>query len=171
MTEQKKMKEARKAIQDAVIELLRTKKVDQLKVTQICKLAQINRSTFYDNYEDIYDMIDQLRDYVANQYEDDLKRYQDQTFLTMLKRIQANPGIYQLFFRLSLDLNFSKQYNFKKWVQYPTNVNNYEIVFIQAGIRAVLATWIEDNCQTSPEEINQLIIKNLHQLGFKIYEN
>ena len=39
MTEQKKMKEARKAIQDAVIELLRTKKVDQLKVTQICKLA------------------------------------------------------------------------------------------------------------------------------------
>lgn len=89
----------------------------------------------------------------------------------MLKRIQANPGIYQLFFRLSLDLNFSKQYNFKKWVQYPTNVNNYEIVFIQAGIRAVLATWIEDNCQTSPEEINQLIIKNLHQLGFKIYEN
>lgn len=113
-----------------MIELLRTKKVDQLKVTQICKLAHINRSTFYDNYEDIYDMIDQLRDYVAKQYEDDLKRYQDQTFLTMLRRIQANPKIYQLFFRLSLDLHFSNQYNFKKWVRYPTNVNKYDIAFI-----------------------------------------
>ena len=165
MTEQK-MKQARKAVQDAVIELLRTKKVDQLKVMQICKLAHINRSTFYDNYEDIYDMIDQLRDYVAKQYEDDLKRYQDQAFLTMLRRIQANSKIYQLFFRLSLDLHFSNQYNFKKWVRYPTNVNKYDIAFIQAGIRAVLATWIEDNCQTSPEDINKL-----DQLGFQVYKN
>lgn len=130
-----------------MIELLRTKKFDQLKVTQICKLAHINRSTFYDN-------------------EDDLKRYQDQTFLTMLRRIQANPKIYQLFFRLSLDLHFSNQYNFKKWVRYPTNVNKYDIAFIQAGIRAVLATWIEDNCQTSPEDINKL-----DQLGFQVYKN
>lgn len=154
-----------------MIELLRTKKVDQLKVTQICKLAHINRSTFYDNYEDIYDMIDQLRDYVAKQYEDDLKRYQDQTFLTMLRRIQANPKIYQLFFRLSLDLHFSNQYNFKKWVRYPTNVNKYDIAFIQAGIRADLATWIEDNCQISPEDINKLVINKLDQLGFQVYKN
>lgn len=165
------MKQARKAVQDAVIELLRTKKVDQLKVTQICKLAHINRSTFYDNYEDIYDMIDQLRDYVAKQYEDDLKRYQDQTFLTMLRRIQANPKIYQLFFRLSLDLHFSNQYNFKKWVRYPTNVNKYDIAFIQAAIHADLATWIEDNCQTSPEDINKLVINKLDQLGFQVYKN
>lgn len=65
---------------------------------QICKLAHINRSTFYDNYEDIYDMIDQLRDYVAKQYEDDLKRYQDQTFLTMLRRIQAKRKYINYFF-------------------------------------------------------------------------
>ena len=84
-----------------MIELLRTKKVDQLKVTQICKLAHINRSTFYDNYEDIYDMIDQLRDYVAKQYEDDLKRYQDQTFLTMLRRIQAISIIFSFITRFA----------------------------------------------------------------------
>ena len=116
-------------------------------------------------------MIDQLRDYVAKQYEDDLKRYQDQTFLTMLRRIQANPKIYQLFFRLSLDLHFSNQYNFKKWVRYPTNFNKYDIAFIQAGIRADLATWIEDNCQTSPEDINKLVINKLDQLGFQVYKN
>ena len=80
-----------------MIELLRTKKVDQLKVMQICKLAHINRSTFYDNYEDIYDMIDQLRDYVAKQYEDDLKRYQDQTFLTMLGGYKLNENISIIF--------------------------------------------------------------------------
>lgn len=89
----------------------------------------------------------------------------------MLRRIQANPKIYQLFFRLSLDLHFSNQYNFKKWVRYPTNVNKYDIAFIQAGIRADLATWIEDNCQTSPEDINKLVINKLDQLGFQVYKN
>lgn len=68
------MKQARKNIQKAVIELLKDHKVDQLKVTQICKLAQINRSTFYANYEDISDMISQLRDYVANQYQKRLEK-------------------------------------------------------------------------------------------------
>ena len=68
------MKQARKNIQKAVIELLRDHKVDQLKVTQICQLAQINRSTFYANYEDISDMISQLRDYVANQYQKRLEK-------------------------------------------------------------------------------------------------
>lgn len=68
-------------------------------------------------------------------------------------------------------MHFSNQYNFKKWVRYPTNVNKYDIAFIQAGIRAVLATWIEDNCQTSPEDINKLIINKLDQLGFQVYKN
>ena len=85
------MKQAHKNIQKAVIELLKDHKFDQLKVTQICKLAQINRSTFYANYEDISDMIFQLRDYVANQYQKDLKKYQNDSFLAMLKGIQANP--------------------------------------------------------------------------------
>lgn len=68
------MKQARKNIQKAVIELLKDHKVDQLKVTQICKLAQINRSTFYANYEDISGIISQLRDYVANQYQKRLEK-------------------------------------------------------------------------------------------------
>ena len=68
------MKQARKNIQKAVIELLKDHQVDHLKVTQICKLAQINRSTFYANYEDISDIISQLRDYVANQYQKRLEK-------------------------------------------------------------------------------------------------
>ena len=167
----KKMKQARKKIQEAVIELLKDHKIEQLKVTQICKLAQINRSTFYDNYEDIYDMISQLRDYVASQYQKKLKKYQNDSFLTMLKRIQTNPEIYQLFFRLSLDIDFSDRYNLGKWIKYPDNITQYDIIFIQSGIRAVLASWIENDCQTAPEKINQLIIQKLSSLGFELNKN
>lgn len=83
----------------------------------------------------------------------------------MLK--EGNPEIYQLFFRLSLDKDFSDQYDLGKWIKYPDNFSQYDIIFIQAGIRAVLTSWIDNNCQPAPEEINQLIIKNLEHLGFQ----
>lgn len=54
------MPTARKKIQRAVIELLKEKEVEQLKVSQICRVAGINRSTFYANYEDCNDMVSQL---------------------------------------------------------------------------------------------------------------
>ena len=89
----------------------------------------------------------------------------------MLKGIQANPEIYRLFFHLSLDIDFSDKYNLVKWIKYPENTNQYDIIFTQAGIRAVLASRIENNCQTNPEEINQLIIQKLEDLEFYFNKN
>lgn len=65
----KQMPTARKKIQRAVIELLKEKEVEQLKVSQICRVAGINRSTFYANYEDCNDMVSQLREYIVQYYE------------------------------------------------------------------------------------------------------
>ena len=41
---------SRKKIQNAVVELLKNSNLENLKVTEICQKAHINRSTFYDNY-------------------------------------------------------------------------------------------------------------------------
>lgn len=46
------MSQARKKIQKTVIKLLKDNNGKPLKVSQICKTASINRSTFYANYED-----------------------------------------------------------------------------------------------------------------------
>lgn len=39
-------------IQSALIELLKTKSIHHITITDICTTAQINRSTFYSHYED-----------------------------------------------------------------------------------------------------------------------
>ncbi|MCI5812038.1 MAG: hypothetical protein SO061_06400 [Limosilactobacillus coleohominis] len=103
MKNNKKMRQARKQIQIAVIQLLQTKTINQLKVTQICRLAHINRSTFYANYEDVYDMVDHLRNYVSQQYQSYLKIDRKSSLLSLLKEIQNHQDIYQLFFHLYLD--------------------------------------------------------------------
>lgn len=41
-----------KMIRDTVFDLLRTKPIDKISVTEVCKAADINRSTFYLHYKD-----------------------------------------------------------------------------------------------------------------------
>ena len=54
-------KESKRKIEKALIELLQTKELSEINVTELVKKAQINRSTFYVNYLDIYDLADQIK--------------------------------------------------------------------------------------------------------------
>ena len=53
---------SRQKIEQAAMELLRTKELDQIIVSELCKRAGLNRSTFYANYVDIYGLTDALRE-------------------------------------------------------------------------------------------------------------
>ena len=45
-------------IRDAVFELLKKKSIERISVTEVCKLAEINRSTFYLHYMDCMDVLE-----------------------------------------------------------------------------------------------------------------
>ncbi len=49
-------------IEGVFVELLRKKPLEKITVVEICKLANVNRSTFYANYLDIYDLMDHVAD-------------------------------------------------------------------------------------------------------------
>ena len=50
----------RQVITDAFLQLLRQKPVERITVKEVCALAQINRSTFYRQYKDCFDLMEQL---------------------------------------------------------------------------------------------------------------
>src|SRR5699024_7000569 len=50
----------RQVITDACLQLLRQKPVERITVKEVCALAQINRSTFYRQYKDCFDLMEQL---------------------------------------------------------------------------------------------------------------
>ena len=49
----------RKALYRAFEELMKSKSFEQIKVSDICNEALINRSTFYDHYTDKYDLLEE----------------------------------------------------------------------------------------------------------------
>jgi AcrR family transcriptional regulator len=159
------MPHARKKIQTAVIKLLKENNGQPLKVSQICKTAGINRSTFYTNYEDYNDMINHLQNYVVTQYNDLIDNKEKLPFLEMLKNIAAHQDTYELFFYFHLDQNLSEKYNFSHYFIYPTEASAYDKIFLQAAVNAVIKYWLKNQCQESPEEINELIIDKIKCLG------
>lgn len=56
----------REAIRSALIELLSHKDLQDIRVREICDIARINRVTFYAHYKDIYDLVEQLCQPVAD---------------------------------------------------------------------------------------------------------
>ena len=57
-----KKKKSQEAIKKIFLQLIQEKEIQEISVSNICKLAHINRSTFYANYLDIYDLADKIRE-------------------------------------------------------------------------------------------------------------
>ena len=63
----KRKKASMERIEKVFIELLQTKELNEISVSEICKRAGLNRTTFYANYADIYGLADAIRDKLENE--------------------------------------------------------------------------------------------------------
>ncbi len=59
--EEKREAKSRRHILNAFIALRSKKDLEKIKVIEICQLAEINKSTFYTYYHDIYDLSTQMQ--------------------------------------------------------------------------------------------------------------
>jgi len=58
----RRIKYTKKIIKDTFIELLEEKDLKKITVSEICKIADINRATFYRYYLDVYDLLDKIEE-------------------------------------------------------------------------------------------------------------
>lgn len=62
MKEDLRITKTRKALFETLVLLMKEKSFEEIKVSDICKIALINRSTFYSHYNDKYDLFMELID-------------------------------------------------------------------------------------------------------------
>ena len=63
----RRIKKTKDAIQTAFAKLLSEKSMEDITVKNLCETADINKSTFYLHYKDIYDCADCLRDTILDE--------------------------------------------------------------------------------------------------------
>ncbi len=162
----KRKRDSQTKIKAAFLELLETKNVNEINITDIVKLAKINRSTFYANYQGIHELIESIQE---EMFEQMLSLYQDETksrahsynYLPMFKNIRDNQDYYKLLFKLGFD--YSKRYNMTteaeeaiKFLGTEENLD-YHIEFFKAGMTAIIKKWLANGCVETPEEMTDIL--------------
>lgn len=65
----RRVKRTKRSLRDALFKLLNEKPFNQISVTELTDLADVNRATFYFYYDDIYDMLIHMQDEAFSQFE------------------------------------------------------------------------------------------------------
>ncbi|WP_323703177.1 TetR-like C-terminal domain-containing protein [Mammaliicoccus sp. Dog046] len=60
MAEDRRVRKSKNAIKKAFIELLKENRIEKITIQEISDLADVNRGTFYLNYEDKYALLDEM---------------------------------------------------------------------------------------------------------------
>lgn len=163
----KRKKESKEKIEKIFVELIQTKEISEISITDICKKANLNRSTFYANYLDIYDLIDKIREKleveVANLYKEERENnYNSNNFLKLFQNIKENQIFYRTYFKLNMDKNtklskFEYDFHLAKKIYEEEHIE-YHIEFFMAGFNAIVKKWLFNGCIETPEEMNNILI-------------
>ncbi len=159
----KRRQATRENIEKVFIELLQEREISQITVSDICKKTNLNRSTFYANYMDIYDLADKIRDKleaeVSELYENDLAYNCGHSYLKLFRHIRDNQLFYNTYFKLGYDSkhvvdlgSISRQQK-----AFPEEHLEYHIAFHKAGLNAIIKMWLASGCDRSPEAMVKII--------------
>lgn len=171
----------------AFLDLLAEKDFEYITVKEICKRADVNRSTFYLHYETIADLLNESVEYISNDFQkyfskndiiskinslplEELIFIKPDYIIPYLSYVKDNKKLFQTAVLHSGTLQFDKAY--KRMFEYifspilmrfdiPENERQYIMVFYINGIIALIMEWLKNDCRESVEDIADIIIRNI----------
>lgn len=168
----KRKKTSKENIEKVFIELIQTKEINEINVTDLVKKAHVNRSTFYVNYLDIYDLADKIRDRMYHEIlelyqEERIKKEHSYNYLKLFQHIKDNQIYYKTIFKLNFDFStyFDTKIDEDEALKYLGTTQNidYHKEFFKAGMNAIIKKWLLNGCKESAEEMVQIL--NLEYKG------
>ncbi len=159
----KRRQATRESIEKTFIELLQAKEISQITVSDICKITGYNRTTFYANYLDIYDLADKIRDKLEAEvnelYENELFYNCGNDYFKLFQHIKENQIFYITYFKLGYDSKHTVDLGSISSRQkgFPADNLEYHIEFHKAGLNAIIKKWLASGCDKSPETMVKII--------------
>ncbi len=155
-------------IQNVFLELLKEKPIAKITVKEICERAEINRSTFYKHYQDVYDLMEKLENEAIEAFEELLDSYaQDKNkpaIVTLLTSLRENRELL-----LPLITNSSKDEFMNRLtavcseyaLSHLTSEKNYMsnpkqaavYAYLAGGTSSIISNWMQSGTQESPQQV------------------
>ncbi len=165
----------------ALISLLEKKPFEYITVSEICKTAGVNRSTFYLHYETVSDLLDETAEYLLKDFrsyfsEDDIDFAEcapkdlvficDKYLIPYLTYIKDHKKVFTTALSHNSTLGFDDVYKrlfdniFNPVLDrfhYPADDRQYVMMYYLNGINAVIIEWLKNDCTKPVKEISDVI--------------
>ena len=158
-------------IETAFLTLILNHKYEDISISQVCKQAEVNRSTFYCHYDDINDLIIKIESKFAKGTASIFnygERQTHQAFVEMFDFIKENKYFYKAFLNIPYVTLAERNTKIDVLKNITENVNIdktnkmgifYRASFFGAGIKEMCRIWLERDCQETPEQMALLLLE------------
>lgn len=166
----RRVKRTKKALRDALFELLESKTINQVTVTELTTLADVNRATFYFYYTDLNDMVNQIQNETYQTFMNVLSESipdistiegfaeyanrllvfckEHETLCKFIINNDANNKLYKKMQTLMM-----KHISNSADVFADNNPAKYSTSYVLSGITGILTEWINDGMTIPTEEL------------------
>lgn len=168
---------------EALVQLLEQKDYALITVTEICKKAGVNRSTFYLHYEGIPDLLRETLNVSFREFNSSFSSEQPdiqgaepealvfinrEYLLPYLRFIRKNRRLYSVAIKNSLLFEVNTKYDAAmRHVIYPIlerfgvpeRERKYQAAYYISGTQAIVQEWVKDDCRDDVDAIASLIMK------------
>ena len=167
--ENQRVKLSKIMLKNALVELLETKPINKITVYELCRSAEINRSTFYKYYGEPQDVLNEIVNELLEKTAIIVKNENTEfsrlkTILTFLSdnretiiRIIANVSEQKLIDHIyGVPTLHENLYGLLRNSEASIE-KEYVKVFYHYGSFAIIRAWLNNGCVESPQEMTQII--------------
>ena len=181
-----RVKYTKMAIENSLLELLDSKPINKITVTEVCNIADINRGTFYKHYLDIYNLIQQIENKLFTEVFSNIENFitsKDkniyQLSVKLFELLKENKKFVKIIFSENGNKNIIKKLYYKmyenymvEWKKKNTTIDekifDYIFTFTANGSISIIQRWLETGLKESPEEIAKFI-NQVSEFGFNYF--
>ncbi|MGI6205609.1 MAG: TetR/AcrR family transcriptional regulator [Anaerovoracaceae bacterium] len=155
----------RMVIRDSLYKLLEKKHLSEITVKELCELADINRATFYRNYQDIYDLFEKLEEQLTEEAFQDNDIEKDR--YRLLEIIYQNQPFYREFFDSHLESQYIRKTVEKMYEEmketlirrgtYDEKTFTVSYQYNYYGAIGVIREWLDRGCSEKPRELGDIL--------------
>lgn len=163
-------------IRQALFDLLQDKPINKITVTDICKAADINRSTFYSYYEDVYALLTSIQNELFENVVITLTT--DNWFADLLQLVDQNRDLCQALIGPHGDSTFIRQLiylgyesSMKMWREMFPDASpvalDYSYAYMSSGVIGILENWVCSEYKQTIEEVGEMLMGiSMHGLNY-----
>ena len=164
----------KKAIWDATLKLLSQKNIEEISITELAQTAQINRKTFYNYYQTIYQVVDDIENETVEKFVSTIKANDwydgneldfHKIFFCITEAVRDNMEFFRPLLNISktssviikVEKNLKEKSitYFKQYLDMDDNLLTISMDYVISGMFSVFHRWLQEGQEMTIAEVTE----------------